>query len=144
MCRIAGYEFMTVFGLGFDHLFSTTTPQGPRYRCQSPGTVADPPSITSASPQQISLRGYSLPAPCEVAGPFPRNRGAWVSLPVAWCNGRPPLPTPRHLSSFPHPPLPSGPTYTHDWHLQTPAVSCVCTPAYVNTPQRVCHSCLDT
>ena len=70
MYSAVGDELRTVFGLGFDHLFSTTTPHGPRSRCQSPGTAAEPPfhhlGITSAL-------SFSL----------------WVIIARPWYRGRP-------------------------------------------------------
>ena len=145
MCQIVGDEVRTVFGLGFYHLFSTTTPQGPRFCCQSPRAVAEfHLSITSASPQHVFLHGSSLPDPCAVTGPFPRTRGAWVSLPVTLQNGRHPLPAPWHLLVIFHPSL-----TTWTWlHLSLASPTTIChlclDTTYVKTPLRVCHSCLNT
>ena len=138
---LVGDDLKTDFGFGFDHIFSTTTLQGPRSYCQSPGTVADTLFITRHHLSKFSSWVLiAMPLPC----PFPITREGWVSLPIAWCNSRLPFSAPRHLLIIFHPPRPPGPGYTRDMPLQPPVVTYVWTPACVNTPQKGCHSCLDT
>ena len=71
MCRTVG-DNRTDIGLGFDHLFSTTTPGGPKSRGQSLGAAADyPPRHLVIISESFSSWGL-MASPMYYGGhPFP-------------------------------------------------------------------------